>query len=142
MNEVCFCLGVSDSCLSSGAGVRDRAGMHGPTGSSTDLGQCGEMEELSPRQSPAMQYLQLQFDKHIQLAQVGSDAEQGGGGTAAVAGRAVQHNQRLAVPFRHSSAPHSMVKLICCYHAWCQQGYLGWWLSEVDWAPCCVPAFV
>lgn len=114
LSKVCFCLGVSDSCLSAGADMRDKAGMHGHTSSSTGLGQCGEMEKLSPRQSPATQYLQMQFDKHIQFTQAISDAEQGGGGTAAVAGRAVQHPQRLAVPFRHSSAPCCMVNLFCC----------------------------
>lgn len=110
---VCFRAAVPTGCLSAGAGARDGAGMHGPTGSGTGLGQCGVTEKQSPRWSPIVQYLQLRFDKHIQLTRVGSDVERGDGGTATAADGAAQGAQRSAVPFRHGSAPRRMVRLTC-----------------------------
>lgn len=66
---------VPDGCLSTGADVSDGAGMNTHTSSSTGLGQCGVTEELSPRLSPIVWYLQLRFDKHTELTRVRSDAE-------------------------------------------------------------------
>lgn len=68
---------VPDGCLSTGADVRDGAGMHRHTSSSSSkgLGPCGAMEKLSPRLSSIVWYLQLHFDKHIELTRVRSDAE-------------------------------------------------------------------
>lgn len=103
-SNLCFRMDVPDGCLTTGADVRDGAGMHSHTSSSTGLGQCGVMKKLSPRLSSIVWYLQLHFDKHTEPTRVGSDAEGGDSGAAAPAGRAAQHPQRLAVPLRHSTA--------------------------------------
>lgn len=140
--DLCFCMGVPDGCLTTGADVRDGAGMHSHSGSSsTGLGWCGAMEKLSPGYHPScgISGCTLTNTFNLQESQVML--------SEVMVGLQLPMAWMPSVP-KDQLFPSGSVLLPAPWWGWSAVGIpvssraTSWWLSEVGWTLGCVPVLV